>query len=95
MRALILTVACVAGLTFSASKASADSFSFSWNSPRPVVVVRPAPSYYPHVHQPYYPPVYVQPAPLYVAPVQVAPIYVGPRPAYYPFYYGRPTYYWR
>lgn len=92
MRTLILTVACVAGLTFSASSASAHSFGFSWYSPRPVVVVRPAPVFYPPVYRPYYPPVY-QPAPLFVPPVRVAPLYVGP--AYYPPpYYGRPRY-WR
>lgn len=93
MRALILTAACVAGLTLSASTASAGSFSFGWYNPSPVVIVRPVPSFYPPVYRPYYPPVY-QPAPLYVPAVQVAPLYVGPRPAYYPPYYGPPRY-WR
>jgi hypothetical protein len=54
---------------------------FGGRVPAPVVVVQPAPVYYPPA--PVYvvpPPVYVAPRPVYLAP---RPVYVAPRPIYY------------
>jgi hypothetical protein len=71
VRAALLSIACVAGLSVTASEASAADFSISLYRPAPVVVVRSAPVYYT-------PPVTIYPSyyPSYY------PIYVTPRPSY-------------
>ena len=82
----------VAGLVAAGTAQARDNVSFSLGIGVPGVAVGVS-NYYPAYQQPYYAPVYQQPAPVYYAP---APVYVRPAPVYYapPVYYRpAPRYY--